>query len=135
MPLEVEVFGEYVIACRNGRCLRLQPNQGIEYYIERLGLINATCDDVGELASILGIPQLVSAYYLPDPVPISAPRSRNSAIRTRMVEWGVKRIEYPDGGETYLFFWYRITHFSKKNESIFIIDNLSDEDRKLIKES
>jgi hypothetical protein len=52
-----------------------------------------------------------------------------------MDEWGVKRIEYPDGGETYLFFWYRITHFSKKNESIFIIDNLSDEDRKLIKES
>lgn len=76
MPLGVEVFGEYVVACRGGHCLWFMPNQSVDYYIERLGLINATCDDVGELASVLGIPQLVSAYCLPDPVPISAPRSR-----------------------------------------------------------
>ena len=65
----VEVFGDYVIACKGGRCLWLQPNQGIEYYIERLGFINATCEDVGELASVLGAPQLVGAYCSPSPIP------------------------------------------------------------------
>jgi hypothetical protein len=51
VPLVVEVFGEYIIACKSGFCVWLQPNQGIEYYIERLGLINATCEDVMELSN------------------------------------------------------------------------------------
>ncbi len=79
MPLEVEVFGDYVIACKSGRCLWLLPNQGIEYYIERLGLINATCEDVGELASVLGAPQLVSAYCTPGPIPLEQWRGRQFA--------------------------------------------------------
>jgi hypothetical protein len=69
VPLGVEVFGDYVIACRDGKCVWLRANQSIDYYIERLGLINATCDDVGELASVLGMPQLVSAYCTPTPIP------------------------------------------------------------------
>jgi hypothetical protein len=62
VSLVVEVFGDYVIACKGGHCLWLLPNQGIEYYITRLGLINATCDDVGELVSVLGMPQLVNVW-------------------------------------------------------------------------
>jgi hypothetical protein len=122
VPLEVMVFGEYIIACKSGSCVWLQASQNIEYYIERLGLINATCEDVMVLSNYLGTPQLVSAYCTPSPIPVSAPRSRlDSAIRMRMVEWGVKRMEHPDGGETYLFFWYKITLLSKKNESILLL--------------
>ncbi len=85
MPLEVEVFGEYVIACRNGRCLWLQPNQGIEYYIERLGLINATCEDAMELSNYLGAPQLVSAYCTPGPIPIPTPSQQAQIARQGLV--------------------------------------------------
>jgi hypothetical protein len=62
VPLEVVVFGEYVIACKNERCVRLLSNQNIEYYIERLGFINATCEDVMELSNYLGTPQLVNVW-------------------------------------------------------------------------
>jgi hypothetical protein len=85
MPLEVEVFGDYVIACKGGRCLWLLPNQSIDYYIERLGLVNATCDDVGELASVLGVPQLVSAYCTPSPIPITAPNQQAQFARQGLV--------------------------------------------------
>jgi hypothetical protein len=69
VPLVVEVFGEYVVVCRGGRCLWLLSNQSVDYYIERLGLVNATCEDVGELASVLGVPQLVGAYCSSSPIP------------------------------------------------------------------
>ena len=85
MPLEVEVFGEYVIACRNGRCLWLLPNQSIEYYIERLGLINATCEDAMELSNYLGAPQLVSAYCTPSPTPITVPNQQAQFARQGLV--------------------------------------------------
>jgi hypothetical protein len=85
MPLEVEVFGEYVIACRNGRCLWLLPNQSIEYYIERLGLINATCEDAMELSNYLGTNQLVSAYCTPGPIPITAPNQQAQFARQGLV--------------------------------------------------
>jgi hypothetical protein len=83
--MEVEVFGDYIIACKGGRCLWLQPNQGIEYYIERLGLINATCEDVGELASVLGVPQLVDAYCSPSPIPITTPSQQAQFARQGLV--------------------------------------------------
>ena len=85
VPLEVEVFGEYVIACKGGRCLWLQPNQGIEYYIERLGLINATCEDAMELSNYLGAPQLVSAYCTPGPIPIPTPSQQAQIARQGLV--------------------------------------------------
>jgi hypothetical protein len=85
MPLEVEVFGEYVIACRSGSCVWLQASQNIEYYIERLGLINATCEDVGELASVLGAPQLVGAYCSPSPIPITVPNQQAQFARQGLV--------------------------------------------------
>jgi hypothetical protein len=92
VPLEVEVFGEYVIACRSGSCVWLQANQGVDYYIERLGLIHATCEDVEELASVLGVPQLVSAYCTPTPTPITAPKAQfvrqGLVIRLPSLSWG-----------------------------------------------
>jgi len=74
VPLGVEVFGDYVIACRNGKCVWLLSNQNIEYYIERLGFLNATCEDVMELSNYLGMPQLAGAYCTPSPIPITVPR-------------------------------------------------------------
>jgi len=79
VPLRVEVFGDWVVVCRNGRCLWLQPNRGIDYYIERIGLLNPTCEDVMEIANVLGAPQLVSAYCTLKPVfklPETLPRRR-----------------------------------------------------------
>jgi hypothetical protein len=85
VPLVVEVFGDYIIACRGRHCVWLQPNQGIEYYIERLGLINATCEDVMELSNYLGAPQLVGAYCTPGPIPIPTPSQQAQIARQGLV--------------------------------------------------
>ena len=85
MPLEVEVFGEYVIVCRSGSCVWLQASRNIEYYIERLGLVNATCEDAMELSNYLGAPQLVGAYCTPSPIPITAPNQQAQFARQGLV--------------------------------------------------
>ena len=62
--------------CSNKHCLWLRRGQSPEYYIERLGLLTIDCGDVGGLAGVLGVPQLVGAYCSSRPVPALAPSNQ-----------------------------------------------------------
>ena len=56
MTLALGRVGDSIVACRGVDCAWLEPNRDVAYYIMRLGLINATCEDSEALAKTLGMP-------------------------------------------------------------------------------
>jgi hypothetical protein len=74
VTLALERVGDSIVACRGGVCAWLEPNRDVAYYIMRLGLINATCEDSEALAKTLGMPPLATAYCSSNPTPELVPK-------------------------------------------------------------